>query len=121
MAWTFCTSGSAVLGAGAHANATITASGSALTIWSNAAEGEIVNETQTNFLAGYSSISATSGIKNVLSSVCSDKISQRIINYDMSGYTSRSEAQTMLNVLDNQIKIGIGNLKSYNTSSLKAI
>lgn len=122
MAWTFCTSGSAINKAGANANATIVLSGNALAAYSNAAEGEIVNETNINFLASFASLSTTSGIKEALASVCEDKIAMKIINYDMSGFTSRSEAQTMLNVLDNQIKITIGNLKARNNSnSLQAI
>ena len=121
MAWTFCTSGSAVLKAGANANSAIVLSGNALLNWSNEAEGRIVGETRTNFLASYASISTTSGIRNALAAVCSAIIATNIINYDMSGYTSRSEAQTMLNVLDNEIQRGLNELKGYNTSSLKSI
>ena len=105
MSWTLCTSGSAVLTAGANANSTIAASGSALSAWSEAAEGEIEQETNTSWVASYATLSTS--IKTALSNICAAKIGMRIVSYDMSGYTDRREAETILDVLDDRINKGI--------------
>lgn len=105
MSWILCTSGSAVLKAGANANSTITISGSALAEWSNEAEGAICTITRKDWVADYSAVKAN--FRPVLADLASDMIGMKIINYDMSGYTSRAEAQTMLDVLDENINRNI--------------
>ena len=105
MSWTLCTSGAAVVKAGAGANSSIIVSGSALSGWSDEVEGRIVTNTRRNWVTEYGSIGNT-GVKNLLSEVSSDLIAMKIIAYDMKGFTSRFEAQLMLDQLrDNALGI----------------
>ncbi len=94
MAWAFATSGAAILKAGANANTSIIANDTALGLWSTEAD-ELIRATGLNNFAS---------VKEVCDMVETDYVAQQIINYDMSGYTSRSEAQTMLDVLENNIR-----------------
>lgn len=109
MAWTLTTSGSAVLAAGVNANSTITASGTALTYWSNEAEGKICAEGHYDFIANYSSLDTP--IQNALADICSALIAINIVKYDPSGYSNAREAETLLDVLDNKYSDGIAVLK----------
>ena len=101
MAWTLCTSGSAISDAGLNVNTDIKASGSTLANWSNQVEGDIT------IIANVDVVTRFSGFKDegkqILNQLASNQIAQKIVNYDMSGYTSRQEALTMLNVLENRI------------------
>ena len=101
MAWTLTTSGACLSKAGANA----TISSAALVIWSNQAESALSLITRKDWVADYSTI--TANFKQVLSDVVSDMVAMRIITYDMSGYTSRTEAETMLDVLRDNITRGI--------------
>ena len=112
MSFTFCTSGAMVRKAGLNANSTITASGSALSEWSSHAEALICNNTRYNFISNYSSL--TSGIKEILGDVASSLGAMQIINYDMSGYTSRTEAETMLDIQRDFAERGLALLKDKN-------
>jgi len=109
MAWTLCASEAAIRKAGLNANSTIIASGAALTDWSNQAEAWINTETREDWVAGYATVNTN--FQEVLGDVCSSKIAINIINYDMSGFTSRAEAQTMLDVNSDIVRKGIGFLK----------
>ena len=97
MAWTLTTSGACISKAGANA----TISSAALVIWSNQAESTLSAITRKDWVADYSTV--TANFKQVLSDVVSDMVGMRIISYDMSGYTSRTEAETMLDVLRDNI------------------
>ena len=103
MAWILCTSGQAVNKAGANANAAIILSGQPLAEWSDEAEQTVCMKTRKDWIT----TPPTSFVSSI-ADVVSDLIAIKIINYDMSGYTSRAEAQTMLDVLkdnsDNIIK-----------------
>lgn len=101
MTWTLCTSGAAVIKAGANANSNAIISGSLLTSWCDQAESQIDALTRKDWVTNYSS--EKTNFKNVLGDLCSDIIAMKIINYDMSGYTSRAEAQTMLDVIRDNI------------------
>lgn len=111
MTWTLTTSGAAILKAGANASTAITTSGSALLTLCTEAEGMILTETRKDFITNYSSL--PDGIKNILSRITSAEIAKNIISYDMAGYTSRQEAGTMLDVLDDQIIKGMTILKDF--------
>lgn len=104
MSWTLSTSGAAIAKAGANANSTIIASGATLAMWSDEAEAYVNTITRKDWVAGYNTV--TTNFKQVLSRVVSDLIAMEIIAYDMSGYTSLAEAQTMLDKLrDDHTKI----------------
>ena len=103
MSWTLCTSGSAIVKAGANANSTIVASGSSLAEFSDEVEGTICTKTRYNWVSNYSSI--TSQFKPILANIASDLIAMKIIGYDLSGWASKNEYLTMLNILkDNSDK-----------------
>ena len=103
MSWTLTTSGAAILKAGLNANSTIIASGASLAKWSDEAEAVLCTHTRYDLINNYSNINTN--FKPIFDDAASDIIAMRIINYDMSGYTSRTEAQTMLDVIrDNLLR-----------------
>jgi hypothetical protein len=116
MSWTLCTSGSAILRAGANANSTIIASGVSLATWSDEAEGKICTEGNYDFVTNYSTLDTQ--IKNGLADACSSIIASNIVAYDMSGYTDRREAETILDLLDERITRSLQILKNKNKQHL---
>jgi len=105
MSWTLCTSEAAVYKAGAGANSAVTASHLILAEWSDEVEASINMRTRKDWVAGYAGVGAN--FKAILADVSSDMIGMKIITYDMSGYTSRLEAQTMLDVARDNINTNI--------------
>lgn len=101
MAWIFCSSGQAVIKAGRLAPS-ITASGSVLGPWSDEVEDTICSLTRSNLITNYSSL--TTNGKKMLQSLSSSMIAQKIIGYDLSAYNSTREAETMLDILENEIQ-----------------
>ena len=116
MAWTLCTSASAVAKAGLNCNAI---SGSAITMaaWSNEAEGSIELETGKSYISSQASL--PTGISGSVADVCSSKIAMKIIAYDTTGYLSR-EADTLLNVNADIIQKGIKDLTDFSKIKLKS-
>jgi hypothetical protein len=109
MTWTFCTSGAAIVKAGANANSTIVASGAVLADWSDEAESIICDIARDDLVTDFASLTANG--KQILQNMSSALVAQKIIMYDMSGYTSRTESVTMLNILENDITRGIRLIK----------
>lgn len=114
--WRFCSSGAAILRAGENADTTITGSGGALASLSRQAEGFIEATTRRKWGTNYSGLGDE--IKGMLETVSSCIIAKNIINYNMVGFTSRTEAQTMLNVLDDEIQKGLNILKDFKSNDL---
>ena len=73
--------------------------------WISGAEAFINTTTRYNWSDNYSSLNAD--VKHVLTDVGESIVAMQAINYDMSGYTSRAEAQTMLDFLRDRINEGI--------------
>lgn len=94
MVTTFCTSGSVVYKAGANVSSSITEDQWIELI--NQAEGYINTVTRINYVDTYSGLN--DDVKKILQDAASCHAAISAINFDMSGYTSRSEAQTMLDV-----------------------
>ena len=105
MAWTLCTSGAAIIKGGANVNSTIKASGSTLASWSDESEAIIANTARSDVVTNYASLTANG--KQILGNLASSLVAQKMIHYDMSGFTSRAEAQTMLDILENDIRRGL--------------
>ena len=105
MPWTLCTSGAALDKAGTGRSSAV--SGAMLQEYSNLSEGTV------NFLSrqNWSSTPATANFSGAVAEAVSDHIAMKIINYDMSGYTSRTEAQTMLDRLRDSFSANIEALK----------
>lgn len=106
MSWTLTSSGAVIPKSGYGANASVLASGATLAKWSDQAEATISTLTRYDWVTNYASIPAN--FKGILDDCASDHIAMKVINYDMSGYTSRTEAQTMLDVLFNNFNRIIG-------------
>ena len=103
MTFTFTSSGAIIRKAGLNANSTVVASAAALLNWATQAEGFIEAETRRDWTANYAGL--PNAIKNMLNDAASSLAAIQVISYDMSGYTSRLEATTMLDVLrDNAIR-----------------
>jgi hypothetical protein len=109
MSWTLSTSGAAIAKAGANANSAIIASAATLAKWSDEAEGTLCTATRKDWVADYALI--TTNFKPILDDTISSMVALNIINYDMSGYTSRAEALTMLNVVYDKIIKNIATLQ----------
>ena len=109
MSWTLSVSGHAIMKAGNGANENLTLSGSVLDTWSDQAEGKLNAMTRKDWVADYADVSTN--FQGILDDTISDMVAMKIINYDMSGYTSRLEAQTMLDVLRDNIAKNIEILK----------
>ena len=103
MAWTLCTSGQALAKAGLNANV----SGSATADWSEQSEGWFNSETRRDWITNPPSAALSGAVADVVSL----KIGNKIIKADMSGYTSRLEAGTMVDINDDSIRKGIAVLK----------
>lgn len=104
MSWTLTTSGAAIAKAGYGANSTVTASSVVLAKWSDEVEGQICTLTRKDWITSYSSVGTN--FRGGLSDAASDGIAMKIIGYDMKGYSSKIEAQTMLDILrDNFMRI----------------
>lgn len=117
MSFTLTTSGALVLKAGANASQAATLSGSFLQGVCDEAEGEIITETRRDWITSYSAL--PDGVKKILSKTTSALGAMMIINYDMSGYTSRTEAQTMLDVLKDSASKNMQILKDFNIPDIK--
>ena len=96
MAFTFCTSEAIVVKAGAGANATAIASAAILANFSGYAEATILGVSRHDWVTNYSTAGANA--KLILGDIASSLAAIPLITYDMSGYTSRIEAEDMINV-----------------------
>jgi hypothetical protein len=116
MAWTLCTSGAAIHKAGEDADATIIASGSALADYSDEAEALCCVVARSDVIGNYGTLTANG--KKVFQDITSSYVAEQIIKWKPASYTSRAEATTMLNVLENNIQrnlklIADDNYKTY--------
>lgn len=81
----------------------------AVDVWLVEAESFINATTRFNWTDQYASLNADT--KYILNDTASSLAAMKCISYDMSGYTSRFEATTMLNVLRDNVMRGIDLLK----------
>ena len=114
MAWTFCTSGAAIAKAGLNANSLVVADGTKLAEWSDEVEGTINAITRKDWISSLPS----ANFLGILEDTASDMIATKIINYSIADYTSKAEAQTMLNVLDRNMTRNLEVLKDQNNSKI---
>lgn len=95
---------------------TVTDTTPAKDVWTeliNQAEAEIAVATRRDWVADYSGLDAN--VKKILDKVASDIAGAYGISYDMSGFTSRVEAETMLDVLRDSALRGISILRDIKT------
>ena len=93
----FTTSGAVLVKAGANANATLKISGAAITRFLEEGEAFCNLTGRYDFTTNWASL--TSNSKAVLAEAVANLAAIYLIQYDMSGYTSRVEAEDMINVL----------------------
>ena len=113
MSWTFTVSGAATVKAGVGASSTILANATELDRFSDYAEAEINFLTRYDWTTNYSSVSTN--FQGALGQAAAARIAMDIITYDMSGYQSKTEAQTKLDYLTNMYNkiIEVLKLKEY--------
>lgn len=97
MSFTLTSSGAIIMKAGANASSTATSSGALLKEFADQAEADICSKTRYDWVTNYTSLGTN--FKKLLDCAVSSKAASFVINYDMSGYTSRQEASGMLNIL----------------------
>lgn len=98
-----CISGGVLAKAGTNVNSSITdgtlsiGSDFAVDVWITEAESQINAFTRVNYTDTYSGLNDDT--KKILQDVASNLAAIYAIQYDMSGYTSRIEAEDMISVL----------------------
>ena len=85
--------------------------------WLSQAEGKVIALTRRDWSGAYLTLPA--GVKGILDDIASSMVAKQIITYDMSGYTSRQEATTMLDVNDDNIQKGIKFLEDFKSDEIK--
>ena len=95
--------------AGENAPLSFATSGAAIIGYALQAESLISSTTRKDWSGAYASLSPS--VKYILNMAASSKAAMMLINYDMSGFTSRAEAQTMLDVLRDEYNLAITELK----------
>lgn len=101
---TLCLSGSCLLKAGENCSTDFTGT-SAEDNWNALilqAESYICSVSRQNWIDDYAGLNAD--LKYILEDLCSCIAAMYAISYDMSGFTSRFEAETMLDVLNDRIE-----------------
>lgn len=107
-AGTLCANADVKNKAGANANSTAIAE-AFTNVAIVAAEGFICASARYDFVTNYSSISTIG--KAFLKDLTSSLAAIKVIEYDMSGFTSRTESQTMLDVNYSVVVEGINLLR----------
>ena len=112
MAQTLASSGSCVIKAGKNISTDWTAGTRSGSEWDdiiNMAEGTVCCASRRDWVAAYSGLSAN--IKMILDDVTSNLVAMYLVIYDMAGYTSRVEAEDIVNVLRDGALRGLGILR----------
>lgn len=111
-AGTFCINADVEKKAGANCSATSKAE-AYTNIYIQEVEGLIMCECRHDFKTDYATLNAS--IKELLRQATSDMAAMYVIIYDMSGYTSRTESENMINVLYRLYRNAIKLLKDQKT------
>jgi len=116
---TLCISGAAILKAGQNVNLEWTMSGASTEEkWDSVipqAEAYLSTVTREDLVANYASYD--SNIKLILEEACSNLAAIYAIQWNMSGYTSRVEAEDMVNILFERVRQIVEILKDQKRTS----
>jgi hypothetical protein len=104
---------------GIHANATIAASTQIIARYIGLAEQVVCTETRVDWITGFSRV--ISPVKEELKSCVASHAAKQIIMYDMSGFSTRAEAITMLNVNQDEFVRTIKALKDLDTNKIRSV
>ena len=118
MTKTFCSSAEVIYKAGANASTTATASDAIMTSFINEAEGVVMSETRKDWKTTYATLDDAT--KQILRAATASYAAKLVINYDTSGFYSRQQAETALDVLDDFYNETIKYLKEDDTTDLRA-
>jgi hypothetical protein len=110
-AGTLCTNSNVKYYAGANASATSYAE-AYTNVYIKEAEGFVCASSRYDWVTNYASVSAIG--KEVLRKATAAYAAIMVINYDMSGFTSRLEAQTMLDILWSMVVEAVNLLRDEN-------
>ena len=97
-------SGAIVFKAGANVSTSIP-EGLGWVTWISEAQAFINSKTRFNWVDDFDSLN--DDVKHILSDTAAAKVAVQAIAYDMSGYTSRGEAESMINVQKEVEKEGL--------------
>ena len=97
MSWILSSSLAIQIEAGANASTAYSASSAILVNLSDRAEGVICMKTRKDWVTDYANVGTQ--IRNVLSEAVALWAGMKIIKSDMSGFSSRAEAQTMCDIM----------------------
>ena len=97
MSFTLSSSWAITKEAGINANASWISSGAILSELGDRAEGVVCMKTRKDWVTDYANVGAE--IKLALSDAVALWAGKRLIKADMSGFTSRAEAQTMCDIM----------------------
>ena len=103
----FTTSAAVVIKAGRNVNTTASTSAAILQQFITESDAFINTATRHN----WASPAPSAAFSSILSQTSSDLAAISLIAYDMSGYTGRGEAESMINVLHDRAMRGINLLK----------
>lgn len=109
MAFKLCSSLQATHKAGKNASTTALGDAALLDGFSNSAEGTFQMKTRKDWSAAFAT--TAQALLDAISDAVACDIANKIINYDMSGYTSRTEAQTMLSLNKDQYDMIMSDLR----------
>jgi len=93
----FCSGAHVLRKAGVNVNSTVSGAEAFVNDFIAQAESYINVASRNNWSDDYGSLNAD--VKEILKEAASDLAAIYFINYDMSGYTSRSEAESMVTIL----------------------
>ena len=119
MTLTLTTSYAIILKAGANASATATTSNAILEQFGNKAEDLFCANARYDLITNYANL-ITNG-KKIIDDGVSSAAAMFVISYDMSGFTSRVESQTMLDLLDDNLKRALELTKGDNIKTFLSI
>ncbi len=105
---TLCTTGEAIAKAGAEASS-IATNPLLVSQYVQQSEGYVNSETEFNWIDEYSNLNTD--VKFLLNRVCSADAAIKIITYDISNYSSRVLAETMINVYREEVFFGLQTLR----------
>lgn len=116
---TLCASQAVLDRVGINANSTIIASEAIIERYIETAEGVIVAETKRAWVDEFAS--APSSVQKILESCTASHAAKNIIMFDMSNFTTRAEAITMLNVNESEFQRTIKALKDQDIIKIRSL
>jgi len=119
MTGTLCASQAVLDRIGPYANSTFLASQALVDRYIENAEQLIVGKTKRDWVDSYANVLTST--KAILESCCAAKAARDIINFDMSGFATRAEAITMINVNESEYQSNLKDLKDLDIVKIRGV